>query len=123
MKYEDLTNRIIGASFTVMNELGDGFLESVYENALIHELRQQGLDVEQQKQLHIKYKGKAVGNFTADLIVENSVLVELKAAKDLSPAHKAQTINYLKATGISVGLLINFGKPKIEFKRFTRSTN
>ena len=117
----DVTRQIIGEAFEVINELGSGFLESVYEKALTLALAQAGLTVECQKQIEVIFRGKNVGIFYADLLVENKVLIELKAVKAILPEHQAQIINYLNATGIQVGLLINFGNPKLEFKRFTRS--
>ena len=104
------------------NALGYGFLEKVYENALLLELRRRGLQVEQQTPIKVYYAGQVVGEYFADLLVEGKVIVELKAAEAISPAHEAQLLNYLKATGISVGLLLNFG-PRPEFRRkvFTRS--
>ena len=113
-----ITRRIIGSAFTVSNALGAGFLEKVYENALFHELKKQGLEVCQQYPIPVYYDGIVVGDFFADLLVEQSVIVELKAVKALDNIHAAQCINYLHATGLPLGLLINFGQPKIECKRF-----
>jgi len=110
----------LGVSFEVINELGSGFLESVYENALIYSLRQKGFRVERQKAIKVHFRGQVVGDFFADLIVNDLVLVELKAVKNLSPQHEAQVINYLQATGVEVGLLINFGNPTLVYKRLTR---
>ena len=121
--HSELTSSIIGCAFDVINELGSGFLESVYENAMVVALSQAGLTVQAQQPIAVRFRGKSVGDFYADLLVAGKVLVELKAVKALAPEHQAQTINYLKATGIEVGLLINFGNPKLEFKRFTRSSN
>ena len=120
MMYEEITERIIGCSFEVMNELGAGFLESVYEKALLLALRQVGLSVISQHPVKVLFRGQCVGDFYADLFVEEKVIVELKAVKAIAPEHQAQIINYLNATGIEVGLLINFGNPKLDFKRFTR---
>ena len=100
------------------NELGAGFLEKVYENALAHEIRKAGLQAEQQQPIQVHYDGVVVGDYVADLVVENAVLVELKAVKAFDNIHFAQCINYLKATGMQICLLINFGQPKIEIKRF-----
>ena len=116
-----LTRSIIGCAFEVINELGSGFLESVYEKAMMIALSDAGLSVQSQKPVRVLFRGKPVGDYYADLVVEEKVMVELKSAKALIPEHEAQTINYLNATGIQVGLLINFGKPALEFKRFTRS--
>jgi GxxExxY protein len=100
--------------------LGHGFLEGVYRRALVVVLRQKGLSVEAEVSLQVMFRGESVGDFCADLIVERQVLVELKAVKALAPEHQAQVINYLKATGLEVGLLINFGTFRIEFKRLHR---
>lgn len=114
---EDITEKIIGAAYKVANTLGAGFLEKVYENALAIELKKSGLSVKQQYSLPVYYEDELVGNYFADLLVEDSVIVELKAVRELVPEFSAQVINYLKATRINTGLLINFGKPKIEIKR------
>ena len=119
--YGDLTRSIIGCAFEVINELGDGFLESVYENALMVALEEAGLSVESQKAIDVNFRGRVIGNFYADLIVEDKVIVELKAVSNLAPEHSAQVINYLNATGFRVGLLINFGNPKLQYKRLTRT--
>ena len=112
-----LTEKIIGACFEVLNELGVGFLESVYEKALVIVLCEKNLKILEQTPLEIKFRNQSVGIFYTDLIVENSVIIELKAVSALLPEHEAQLINYLKASGIRIGLLINFGKPKLEWKR------
>jgi len=116
MKHEELTSQIIESAYTVHNTLGFGFLESVYQNALIIELEKAGLKAEKEKQVRVFYEGKMVGDYIADIAVENSVILELKSVKDLHPAHEAQLVNYLKATGIEVGLLINFGQ-SVKVKR------
>ena len=121
MLYASLTHTIIGCAFEVSNDLGHGFLESVYENAMIIALEEAGISVESQKPIDVSFRGRIVGNFFADLFVENKVIVELKAVTALTPAHQAQVINYLNATGYQVGLLLNFGKPKLEHRRFTRT--
>ena len=121
--YMELTHSIIKCAFDVINELGSGFLESVYEKAMVIALAEAGIFVEAQKPVTVQFRGKAIGNYYADLLIERKVLVELKAVKSLNPEHHAQVINYLKATDIEVGLLINFGNPKLEFKRFTRRKN
>src|SRR5690348_2937989 len=113
----ELSERIIGCAFRVLNTLGAGFLEKVYENALAHEMREAGLSVAQQKGITVSYKGILVGEYVADLVVEGSVVVELKATKSLDPAHTAQCINYLKATGMHVCLLLNFASPRLEIHR------
>ena len=115
-KYSDITEKIIEAFYKVYNTLGYGFLEKVYENALLIDLVTMGLSVEKQKQIKVYYEGKEVGEYFADLIVEGCVIVELKVAETLCKEHEYQLINYLKATEVEVGLLLNFGK-KPEFKR------
>ena len=121
LKYEEITEAVIGCAFEVINELGAGFLESVYEKSLLLALRQRGLSVTSQQPVKVSFRGQCVGEFFADLIVEGKVIVELKAVKAIAPEHQAQMINYLNATGIEVGLLINFGNSKLEYRRFTRS--
>ena len=116
MKYKDLTSKIIDCAYSVHNALGYGFLESVYQNALLIELENSGLQAESEKKIKVHYQDKVVGDFIADIIVNDKVIIELKSVKDISPAHEAQLTNYLKATGIEVGLLINFGK-SVEVKR------
>lgn len=112
-----ITQKIIGCSYTVSNSLGCGFLEKVYENALTHELRKAGLRVLQQHEIEVFYDGIVVGKYIADLFVEDCVIVEIKANSGLDDSQKSQCLNYLKATGMKIGLLINFGKPRIEIKR------
>ena len=114
---DDVTNRIIGAAFEVSNILGAGFLEVVYRKALAKELKLRGLDARQEVPFRVVYKGDEVGTYFADLIVENQVVVELKALEVLSPSHVGQVLNYLRASGLKVGLLFNFGRPKVEFRR------
>jgi GxxExxY protein len=114
-----ITEKIIGCAFNVANELGCGFAEKVYENAMVIELRNIGLKVEQQKPIVVFYKGEPVGNYDADLLVEGKVFVELEAARGLDEAHTAQCLNYLSATGVPICLLINFGK-RVEVKRFRK---
>ena len=121
MLHSDLTRAIIGCAFEVQNELGSGFLESVYEKAMLVALAEAGIPAKSQVPINVNFRGKLVGDFYADLLVSDKVIVELKAVERLSPQHKAQVINYLNATGIPVGLLINFGNPKVEFQRFTRT--
>jgi len=116
-KYKEITNIILKSFYEVYNELGDGFLESVYESALYMVLTGYGLYIERQKNISVFFRGKEVGDFKADLIVNEKVIIELKAVCTLVSAHEAQLINYLKATNIEVGLLLNFGR-KPEFKRF-----
>lgn len=113
-----LSERIIGCAFRVSNSLGCGFLEKVYENALAHELRKDGLLVKQQEPIKVIYDGIAVGEYFADLLVADTIIVELKAAKEISEAFAAQCLNYLKATGLPLCLLLNFGKPRVDIKRY-----
>jgi len=112
-----ITEAIIGAAMKVSNTLGVGFLEKVYENPLAVELRKAGLKFEQQKAIKVIYEGMIVGNYVADLIVEDQVLVELKAAKTIDDIHQAQLLNYLKATKLKIGLIINFGTSRLGIKR------
>jgi GxxExxY protein len=118
---EDSLNRIagtvIGSAYRVANGLGPGFLEKVYENALAFEIAKEGLRVNQQCPIAVKYDGVTVGDFCADMLVEHRVLVELKAVKAFDEIHMAQCINYLRATGLTVCLRINFGSPKVQIKR------
>ncbi len=116
-----VTEVVIGCAFKVSSGLGIGFLERVYENALVHELGKAGLGVEQQKSLQVWYDGVIVGQFYADLLVEGAVIVELKAVTALDTKHFAQCMNYLKATDLNLGLLINFGTSRIEIKRIVRN--
>jgi GxxExxY protein len=121
MQHGEITQAVIGCAFEVIHELGAGFLESVYERALLVALRQKGLSAMAQHPIKVMFRNECVGDFYADLLVEEKVIVELKAVKAIAPEHQAQVINYLNATGIQVGLLINFGNPKLEYKRFARS--
>lgn len=116
MLHEEITEKVLNAFFKVNRELGFGFLEKVYENSMIIELIKMGLKVEQQKNIRVHYLGYEVGDYYADLIVNDIVIIELKAEESLREEHEAQLINYLRATNIEVGLLLNFGK-KPEFKR------
>jgi GxxExxY protein len=119
-KIDKLTERIIGCAFTVGNVLGCGFLEKVYENALAHELRRNGLRVQQQHGISVCYDDVVVGEYVADLLVDDEVLVELKAVQSFDEIHTAQSLNYLNATGLHICLLVNFGKPKVEIRRLVR---
>jgi GxxExxY protein len=116
LKHEALTEKIIGAFFEVYNELGYGFLESVYERALVHALTCMGLRTERQKAITILFRGVEVGTYKCDLVVDDSVVVETKSARAIDSAHEAQLLNYLRATELEVGLLLNFGS-KPEFRR------
>jgi len=112
-----LTEQIIGCAYAVGNTLGYGFLEKVYENAIAHELVKGGLDVSRQQPIKVYYDGVDVGDYFADLVVEDEVIIELKAAKNIDSIHLAQCLNYLKATEKKLGLLINFGQKRVEVKR------
>ncbi len=120
MEMNQITEKIIGCAFTVGNKLGCGFLEKVYENALVHELRKAGLRVKQQFEINIYYDGIIVGEYAADLLVEGCVLVELKALRTMGDKEIAQCLNYLKATKLTLCLLINFGNPRVEVKRIAQ---
>ena len=113
----ELTSRVIGAAHRVSSVLGTGFLEKVYENALCLELRSRGLQVRQQQPVHVRYEGAIVGDYVSDIVVDDRLLVELKAQKGLDPIHRMQCIHYLRATGMRICLLINFGRPRIEVFR------
>ena len=117
MNLNDITYAINGAIFEVNKVLGPGFLEKVYENALLHELQNRGLKATGQAPITVNYKEQCVGEYFADLLVEDSVIVELKTAERIEKIHEAQLLNYLKATGIQVGLLVNFRHFKAEIKR------
>lgn len=116
--YEDLTFKIIGIAMKVHNDLGSGFLEKVYENAMMLNFEIEGIKVEQQKEIKVKYLGKEIGNYISDIFVDGKVIVELKTVDKLTDIHTAQLINYLKATGVKIGLLINFKNEKLEYKRY-----
>ena len=120
-RLDEISNRVIGAALTVSNTLGAGFLEKVYENALAYELRKAGLAVKQQEAIQVEYDGVMVGDYVADILVEGDLLVELKAVKALDEIHMAQCMNYLKATGMRLCMLLNFGNPKLQIKRIVRN--
>ena len=119
-KYKNITEKIIKCYYEVYNELGHGFLESVYEKSFMISLQENGLNAIAQKEISVYFHGKIVGNYKTDIIVEDKIILELKAAKKLDRSHEAQLLNYLKATNLEVGLLFNFS-PKPEFKRFVFS--
>lgn len=120
MLHRELTSRIIGCFYEVYNTLGYGFLEKIYENAMMIELGRQGLSCQQQIRIEVLYTGEIIGDYYADILVENAVILELKAAKSIAEEHENQLINYLKATPVEVGLLLNFGaKPEMVRKIFT----
>ena len=112
-----LTRRVVACAFRVSNGLGAGFLEKVYENALVHELRKARLRVAQQHPVRVVYDGVVVGEYVMDLVVEQAVVVEVKAAKAIDPVHEAQLLNYLRAAGLHLGLLLNFGTPRLGVRR------
>ena len=118
MNTDDLTYKIRGAIFEVNSVLGHGFLEKIYENALMVELKKKKVKAENQVPINVKYKGEVVGEYFADIVVENQVIIELKSIDSLQKVHEAQLLNYLKATGFKIGLLVNFIHPKAEIKRF-----
>ena len=116
LKYADVTDKIIGVFYDVYNELGHGFLESIYEESMLIALRQAGLNVNRQVPIPVWFRGQKVGDFRADLSVDNCVLLELKCAKALDASHEAQILHYLKCTDVEIGLLLNFGL-KPQFRR------
>jgi GxxExxY protein len=116
-EHRELTEKIIGCAYLVYNRMGFGFLESVYEKCLLIELRKEGLNVESQKPITVYYENEIVGEFIADVIVNNTIILELKSVRQIINAHEVQLVNYLIATGKPVGLILNFGKDKVEVKR------
>ena len=115
--HSDISENIIGCCFEVIKELGSGFLENVYKNALYLVMKQKGLNVLAEQSFEVVFRKHKIGRYVADLIVEHLIIVELKCCKTLLPEHQAQLINYLKASNRPVGLLVNFGNPKLEYKR------
>ncbi|HJW33560.1 MAG TPA: GxxExxY protein [Holophagaceae bacterium] len=118
LPFEELTSRVLEAAYEVSNELGIGFLESVYEGALAISLAERGFKVDRQVGIDVQYHGEPVGHFVADLIVDDLLILELKAVKALVPEHAAQALNYLKASRRPVAMLLNFGTPRLEIRRF-----
>jgi len=116
LKYKEISDLILKSFYEVYNELGRGFLESVYENALLIVLNSYGLQTESQKEIKVYFRNQNIGFFKADIIVENKIILELKAVRKIDPAHQAQLLNYLKATDLDVGYVLNFGE-KPEFER------
>ena len=121
MEHSELTEEIIGCAYNVYNKMGFGFLESVYEKCLLIELNKAGLDVESQKPITVYYGNEIVGEFVADIIVNDTVILELKSVRKIINAHEVQLVNYLVATGKPVGLILNFGESKVEVKRKIKS--
>ncbi len=117
MEHEKATDSIIGCAYRVYNKMGFGFLESVYEKCLLIELHKAGLDAITQKPITVYYEGEIVGEFVADIVVNDAVIIELKSVRRIIRAHEVQLVNYLGATGKSVGLILNFGERKVEIKR------
>jgi len=123
LEYKELTEKIIGCTYRVYNKMGFGFLESVYEKCLLIELHKAGLKAESQKAVKVHYNGEVVGEFIADIIVEDTIILELKSVKQIVQAHETQLVNYLVATGKPVGLLLNFGEQKVDIKRKVKDLN
>jgi len=123
MEYEKVTETIIGCAYRVYNKMGFGFLESVYEKCLLIEMRKAGLDIETQKSITVYYEGEVVGEFVADMLVNDAVIIELKSVSRIIKAHEVQLVNYLVATGKPVGLILNFGERKVEIKRKVKDLN
>ena len=121
MQNKLVTEKIIGCAYKVYNTMGFGFLESVYEKCLLIELKKCGLEAVAQKTITVKYEGETVGDFVADILVENSIILELKSVRRLIRAHEVQLVNYLVATGKDVGLLLNFTEDKVKVKREVRT--
>jgi GxxExxY protein len=121
MTQKELTEKIIGCTYRVYNKMGYGFLESVYEKCLLIELEKAGLKAESQKPITVRYDGEIVGEFVADIVVEESVILELKSIRRIVRAHEIQLVNYLVATEIEIGLILNFAEQKVEVKRKVRN--
>ena len=117
MEHEELTECIIGCAYRVYNSMGFGFFEAVYEQCMMIELRKAGLEAQSQTPIEVRYEGEIVGEYVADIVVENKIIIELKSVRNLILAHEIQLVNYLVATGKSVGLLLNFGEDKVDVKR------
>lgn len=115
--YKDLSYRIIGLAMEVHNELGQGFLEKVYENAMMVLLRKEGINTLQQAAIVVKFLGEVVGDYYADILVDDKIVLDLKSVEKITDAHRAQALNYLKATGMELAIILNFGKEKLEYER------
>ncbi len=120
MEYKELTEKVIGCAYRVYNKMGFGFLEKVYEKCLLIELRKTGLKLESQKSITVTYEDEIVGEFVADIVVDNTLILELKSVRRIVEAHEVQLVNYLVATGKPIGLILNFGERKVEVKRKVR---
>ena len=118
--YKELSYKIIGLTMEVYNKLGYGFLEKVYENALMILFKREGIKAEQQVPIKVYFEGKVVGDYVADILIENKIIIELKSVEKIINAHKAQVLNYLCATGIRLGIILNFGKEELTFERFVK---
>jgi GxxExxY protein len=116
--YKELSYKIVGLAMETHNELGYGFLEKVYENALMLLFKNAGIRAEQQKTVSVLFRGEVVGDYCADIVVEDKILLELKSAELVVNSHRSQIMNYLKATGLRLGILLNFGRKKLEYERF-----
>lgn len=121
MEFEELSNKIINSAIEVHKKLGPGFLESIYQSALLIQLQKDGIEVKPQKEIKIYYDEKEIGLHRLDFLIEKQIIVELKTVKEFDKNHLAQVISYLKATGLTTGLLLNFAKPKLEIKRIVRN--
>lgn len=119
--YKELTERLLGIAFKIHNKLGFGFLEKIYENALTYEFKKEGISFEKQKTLQVWYEDIIIGDYVADVVVEDKIILEIKAVKELNSTFEAQLLNYLKATGLKIGYLLNFGKSRVEYKRIILS--
>ncbi|MDZ7797337.1 MAG: GxxExxY protein [Candidatus Marinimicrobia bacterium] len=121
MLFEEVTEKIIGAAFTVYNKMGFGYLEKVYENCMLIELRKiDGLDIKCQCPIKVEYEGIDVGDYVADFVINDTIIVELKSLHHIMPVHEVQIVNYLNATGLDLGLLINFAESKVDVRRKVR---
>jgi GxxExxY protein len=118
--YKELSYKIIGLAMEVYNKLGYGFLEKVYENALMILFKREGIKAEQQVPIKVYFEGKVVGDYVADILIENKIIIELKSVENIINAHKAQVLNYLSATGVHLGIILNFGKEELTFERFVK---
>ncbi len=123
MEYKEMTETIIGCAYRVYNKMGFGFLESVYQKCLLIELKKTGFDTESQKPITVYYESEIVGEFIADIIVNDTIILELKSVRRIIKAHEVQLVNYLVATGKRVGLILNFGEKKVEIKRKVKDLN